>query len=128
MSRLQTVTYGVLVVDDDRRIAEAVAQVLAGDGYAVDIARDGVEALERIAERPYDVIVTDVRMPKLDGAGLYRELGRRHPGLRNRIVFITGDEANPETRRFLTEIGALALHKPFDMDELRRAVGEALAR
>lgn len=128
MACLPTLTRVVLVVDDDRRLADIVAQVLKSEGYAVDTARDGMEALARLAQRQYDVIVTDLRMPKLDGAGLYRELGRRHPALRNRVIFITGDGSNPDTRRFLAEVGAPALHKPFDMDELRRAVGEALDR
>ncbi|MGH7325954.1 MAG: response regulator [Candidatus Rokuibacteriota bacterium] len=128
MACLPTLTRVVLVVDDDRRLADIVAQVLKSEGYAVDTAPDGMEALARLAQRQYDVIVTDLRMPKLDGAGLYRELGRRHPALRNRVIFITGDGSNPDTRRFLAEVGAPALHKPFDMDELRRAVGEALDR
>ncbi len=128
MACLPTLTRVVLVVDDDHRLADIVAQVLKSEGYVVDTARDGMEALARLAQRQYDVIVTDLRMPKLDGAGLYRELGRRHPALRNRVIFITGDGSNPDTRRFLAEVGAPALHKPFDMDELRRAVGEALDR
>lgn len=128
MACLPTLTRVVLVVDDDRRLADVVAQVLKSEGYAVDTARDGMEALARLTQRQYDVIVTDFRMPKLDGAGLYRELGRRHPALRNRVIFITGDGSNPDTRRFLAEVGAPALHKPFDMDELRRTVGEALDR
>jgi two-component system NtrC family sensor kinase len=67
-------------------------------------------------------------MPELDGPGLYRELAQRWPALLGRVIFITGDSLNPDTQRFLASIGARALHKPFDLDDIHRIVREALDR
>jgi two-component system NtrC family sensor kinase len=118
----------ILVVDDDRRVTQMLALLLEGEGYLVQTAGDGSEALERLAAAAFDVVITDVRMPRMDGPTLYRELGARHPRLLRRVIFITGDDMNPETRRFLAGVPAPALHKPFDMDEFLRLVQLARER
>lgn len=118
----------ILVVDDDRRVTQMLVLVLEGEGYRVQTAADGVEALARLAGEAFDVVVTDVRMPRMDGPGFYRELGARHPALLGRVIFITGDELNPETRGFLAAVAAPTLYKPFDLEELLRLVQLALER
>src|SRR5207249_1365330 len=80
----------VLLVDDERAVAEALAEAIRRDGHEVEIAGDGAEALGLLAARPHDLIVSDTKMPVLDGESFYRELERRHPALRERIVFLTG--------------------------------------
>lgn len=65
-------------------------------------------------------------MPGLDGPGLYQELERSHPGLWQRVIFIRGDELSPETREFLEATGAPRLAKPFDNEEVRRAIEQVL--
>ena len=102
--------------------------VLEGEGYLVQTAGDGEEALGRLAGAAFDAVVTDVRMPRMDGPGFYRALGARHPALQRRVIFITGDDLNPDTRRFLAGVAAPALHKPFDMDEFLRLVHLAVER
>ena len=74
----------ILVVDDDARVAAALAEMLRLDGHQVDIACNGNAALEKLRERTYDAILSDMRMPGLDGPGLYRELELRHPALARR--------------------------------------------
>lgn len=118
----------ILVVDDDRVVATMLAQALAADGHEVEVAPDGLAALDRLARRRFDVIVTDVRMPRLDGPGLYRELERRHPELVGRVVFITGDTLGSDTGPFLTSVAAPTLRKPFAITELSRTVRRILAR
>jgi two-component system NtrC family sensor kinase len=72
--------------------------------------------------------VTDVRMPRLDGLGLYDELRRRRPELARRVVFITGDTLDADTRRFLSTSGALLLVKPFELGRLLAAIHDLLTR
>src|SRR5260370_41791642 len=80
----------VLVVDDESVIAQLIADVLGGEGFEVDTAPHGLAALDRLANRTYDVILGDLRMPALDGFGLFRAIERRYPDLLGRFVFITG--------------------------------------
>ena len=114
----------VLVVDDDAEVGQLLADFLAADGYQVDTAADGVAALDKLEGRSYDLVLSDVRMPQLDGPGLYREARRRRPGLR--FVFITGDALGPHTREFLTRTGSVSLPKPLRREEVRLAVRHAL--
>lgn len=116
----------ILVVDDEREIAEVLAEILTGDGHQVDIAADGTEALERLPTRPYDLILSDVKMPRLDGPGLLREIERRNPALARRFIFITGDELSTHTASVLESLPQPRLNKPFDILAVRRAVAHAL--
>ena len=117
----------VLVVDDETIIAQLVADVLSEEGYAVDTAANGLIALETLDRRPYDLILSDLRMPELDGLGLYRELQKRHPRLLARFVFITGTSEHADYRDFMEEINVPVLTKPFDMVDLQRVAREVLS-
>lgn len=112
----------VLVVDDEAEIGAMLSDVLGADGHTVEVVRDGLEALERLAGRPYDLVITDLRMPGLDGPGLYEAIRARHPALAGRVVFITGDLVSQRTRQFLERTGAPFLPKPFDFGEARLLV------
>jgi signal transduction histidine kinase len=116
----------ILVVDDEPEIAAVLAEMLSTDGHEVETAANGCIALARLRERTYDLILSDLRMPKLDGAGLYRELERERPELLSRLIFLTGDELGGETTEFLQRTGAQALAKPFDADDVRRVVQRVL--
>ncbi len=87
--------------------------MLEPDGHAIDIAENGAEALERLEDQSYDLIISDLRMPELDGPGLYRELGARFPEMQRRIFFVTGDTLGSGVRNFLDETGAPVVEKPF---------------
>jgi PAS domain S-box-containing protein len=115
----------ILVVDDEPMVAELLADMLAADGHQVELASDGQAALSRLAAARFDLVITDVVMPVLDGPGLYRQLERLLPDRRQRVVFITGDTLNPETARFLADTGARTLDKPFEADAVRRLAREA---
>ncbi|HYE92962.1 MAG TPA: response regulator [Terriglobales bacterium] len=116
----------ILVVDDEAAVADVVADALRRDGHRTEVASDGARALQILALAPFDLIVSDTKMPGMDGEGLYEEVGRRFPALRDRIVFVTGDVLSAEKRAFLERTGAPFLTKPCDLGELRRVVAAVL--
>ena len=81
-------------------------------------------ALERMAAEHYDVILTDMRMPDLDGRALYRQIQERWPDRAQRVVFVTGDTLASALREFVTETGRRVIEKPFLPSEVRRIVAE----
>jgi signal transduction histidine kinase len=116
----------VLVVEDEAALGAAVAEALADAGFSVDRANDGVEALERLKGRPYDLIVCDLKMPRLDGAAFYRELESIDPSMARRVLFVTGDVAGTDAERFLEESGCRWLAKPFRLKDLLRVAREMI--
>jgi two-component system NtrC family sensor kinase len=117
----------ILVVDDEPIIAQLIVDMLTVDGYDVDTAPDGLAALERIGGRAYDLILSDLRMPGLDGLGLYRDLERNRPELARRFLFITGTSEHTDYQGLIGELSVPVLTKPFDMMELQRIAREMLA-
>jgi CheY-like chemotaxis protein len=115
-------------VDDEPDVASLLADLLKDDGHRVDVVSSGAEALQVAQGRSYDVILTDVKMPGLDGRGLYEQLERACPGLQHRIVFITGDTMAAATRDFLAETGARSLSKPFEPAEIRQIILDVSAQ
>lgn len=116
----------ILVVDDELEIAESLAEILGLDGHDVDLADSGVTALERIAETDYDLILTDLRMPKMDGPTLYREIEKNHPHLCSRVAVVTGDTLEAAASDFLKETGLRCLEKPFIPADIDKVVNEVL--
>ncbi|MEO2194677.1 MAG: ATP-binding protein [bacterium] len=116
----------VLVVEDEPALASAVADALTDAGYRVDRAGDGKEALERIAGQVYDLVVCDLKMPRLDGPSFYRILSKRNPALARHVLFVTGDGAGTEAERFLLESGCRWLLKPFRLNDLLRVASDVM--
>jgi CheY-like chemotaxis protein len=112
----------VLLVEDDVGLAEVLAYGLEAAGHTVEVAANGLLALAKLETHTYDVIISDLRMPELDGRGLYREIERWQPPLLSRFIFITGASERPEYQRFLRETVVPILPKPFDMTDLLQAV------
>ena len=94
------------MVEDEAALGAAVSEALVDAGFSVSLASDGIEALERLKERPYDLIVCDLKMPRLDGTAFYRQLEAENAGLARRVLFVTGDVAGTEAERFLEETAA----------------------
>jgi len=116
----------LLVIDDVVSIRTLLVSIFVDANHAVDTACDGQEALALLERGAYDVIVCDLKMPVLDGAGLYHVIKARWPGLLPRMLFITGSAAMPEYRDFLENVRPTLLQKPFRLDEVRNAVTEVL--
>jgi two-component system sensor histidine kinase/response regulator len=116
----------ILVVDDERDLGEILVKALEREGHRVEVAGDGADALRRLEQHGYDLVVSDTKMPVMDGVELFYEIERRFPRLSKRIILLTGDVLDPEKRRFLESSGAPFLTKPFDLGEVRRVVRRAL--
>jgi two-component system NtrC family sensor kinase len=116
----------VLVVDDEGELADLMRDVLEAAQFEVATAESGAVALELLAEARFDAIVSDLRMPDMDGAGLWREVRERHPVLARRMVFVTGDTLSPAAADFLRETGCATLEKPFAPADLVARVRQLL--
>jgi two-component system NtrC family sensor kinase len=115
-----------LVVDDEAEVRETLAEILTSAGHRVVTAASGREALERMGEEQFDVVLTDIRMPDLDGRALYREIERRWPDRAAQVVFVSGDTLASTLRTFAEETGRPVIEKPFLPNEVRRVVGETV--
>jgi two-component system NtrC family sensor kinase len=117
----------VLIVDDEPGIVSVLQEVLSLDGYAVDTACNGADAKKRISVNSYDAIISDICMPELDGPGLYRSIQERSPHLVKKVIFMTGDTVNPNSRAFLESTGNPWICKPFNIGDMERAVKDLLS-
>jgi two-component system NtrC family sensor kinase len=116
----------ILVIDDEPSVVRALAGLLRRDGYLVGTASNGRHALAQLQERPYDVILCDLRMPELDGPAFYAILTRQYPALRQRVIFLTGDAGGEASRTFLRQCGRPWLRKPSPIATIRRAIQDVL--
>lgn len=118
----------ILIVDDDPQIPELIEEALRPSGHVIVKVGNGRKALESLESQRFDLILSDMRMPGLDGAGLHSEISRRCPEMLPRLVMVTGDQANDETRAFLTRSGVRFLYKPFSLLDLMRVVEGVMPR
>ncbi|HEV8400580.1 MAG TPA: ATP-binding protein [Gemmatimonadales bacterium] len=114
----------VLLVDDEDMIRRPMARFLAMRGVEVIEASDGVQALERLAGFEPDVILADLRMPKMDGAELYARLQAERPGLADRVLFLSGDITQLAGRGLAPVARERVLVKPVELAELERRLRE----
>ncbi len=117
----------VLVVEDEPALAVAVAEALVDAGFVVDRAGDGEEGLTRLAEQSYELIVCDLKMPRIDGMQFYRAMAAATPALARRVIFVTGDVAGTDAEAFLQETGCRWLSKPFRLGDLLRTARDTLS-
>jgi len=116
----------ILVVDDDPLVTQLIVDTLTREGYRLDSAPNGVAALEKIQHQRYDLILSDLHMPQLNGVGLYLTLTQRLDRLSEKIIFVTGSAGSSELHRFLKETGLPVLRKPFTLVELQQLVRQVL--
>ena len=113
----------ILVVDDDPILRDLVSQVLAGVGYEVQAAQDGLEAMDSLSEGCPDLIITDVSMPVIDGGTLVGILRAREETRHAPVLGITGlTDLRRANDAYFTEV----IHKPFEIDDLVRTVDRLL--
>ena len=121
----------ILVVDDDLTTRKMLRFVLEQQGgHRVVEAANGLEALRTIERGPsvIELVISDMVMPVMGGAELYKHLSEADSGLARRVIFITGDTVAPETRRFLERVDNAVLAKPFRLRDVRESVRTALSR
>ena len=117
----------VLLVDDDKQLASALQWILADENFLVDVAFDGEEALLKMAAHDYDVVICDLKMPRLQGDALYLKARELRPSLGDRFIFITGYATDPIIRHFLIEQEVKFLVKPFPIPGLIGCLRELLS-
>lgn len=122
------VTGRILVVEDEPTVAQLIADVLREEGHQVEAVLDSQEGLTRLSRSRYDLVVCDLRMPRLDGPAFYEALVRGGSPMQRRIIFVTGDTAAPRTPEFLARYDLPYLAKPFLVEELKLAVQRAFER
>jgi len=119
--------YRILVVEDEVDTRELLAFSLGLDGHHVETAENGREALELLAGRSYDVILSNLRMPVMSGEDLYRRIEHGWPHLAPRVVLVTGEPLG----EFQTQYGGApvpVLTKPYTPQRLRQVIAEVIAR
>ncbi len=97
-------------------------------GHQVDTMLSPRQALQRLKEDSYDLILADLRYPDMSGIAFFDELADRSDSLTSRVMFITGATASQNTRHFLEGAGRPVIEKPFDLDVLRTRVAEELLK
>ncbi|MCB1739304.1 MAG: PAS domain S-box protein [Gammaproteobacteria bacterium] len=112
----------VLVVDDEPEIANLLREILQLGGHRVDVVDSGGAALQRVSDCDYDLILSDMRMPGMDGTMLYQALLDQHPPLVKRLAFVTGDTLSPKAAGFLQQTGIAHLSKPFTPRQVNELV------
>src|SRR2546423_8513723 len=93
----------ILVGDDDRQLSSALQWILADENFLVDIAFDGEEAMLKVKAHEYDVVICDLKMPKLQGDEFYLKVKDIRPSLSDRFIFITGFAADPTIALFFNK-------------------------
>jgi CheY-like chemotaxis protein len=112
----------VLVIDDEPMIGKLVEAAL--EGHLVEAMVEPAQALGRVADRPYDLVLCDLKMPNMSGIEFYTELIKRRPDLKQAFVLMTGAAADQELDRFVSGNSVNVLRKPFMMKELRQYVAQ----
>ena len=115
----------ILIVDDEKGIRVLMSDVLSSEGFEVSMARDGQESLEQLEESSFDLVITDIDMPRVDGVEMLRTMEKA--GRKEMVIVMTG---NPSDRRFHDAAAMPSvvsrLEKPFRMDILVDAVMAAI--
>jgi DNA-binding NtrC family response regulator len=111
----------VLFVDDEECIRELAGAYFPDAGYDIVLADNGADALEKLSDLSFDVVVTDIMMPKLNGIDLYYRALMDNPQMKSRFIFTTG-LPSLKTVSFLSQNSSPHLYKPYHMTELKKAI------
>ena len=116
----------ILIVEDEPTVAQLLVDVLTEEGHEAEATVDSHDGLTRASRKNYDMVICDLRMPRLDGRAFYEALVSADSPLRNHILFITGDTIARGTQEFLRSTGMPHLAKPFLVEEVKMSVRRLL--
>lgn len=116
----------ILILDDESSISELLGEMLSLLGYETVKTNNPREALELIEQQSFDLILSDFRMPGMNGQEFFESAISKLPHLSRRIIFLTGDVVTEETKKFLEEIGNPHLAKPFQLSSVQQIIAEVL--
>ncbi len=108
----------ILIADDERAIADGLSAILSDEGYTIDIATDGQKALDRLGAESYGVVLADLKMPKLDGLALLRELQERQ--IETECIIITGQASVDSAVQAMRQGAYDYIEKPLNAEKLNR--------
>ena len=115
----------IMVVEDEKDLLDLRVDSLS-PYYTVMTYENGKTAYDHIDEYSWELIISDLRMPVMNGMELYAEAVKRNPGLKRRFMFITGDTYDFQVKEFLENTGVTYLRKPFRIQALRETVSRQL--
>jgi len=116
--------YRILVVDDEKVIREFLRDFLSDQGYEIDLATDGKEALDKIKRSNYDLVITDIKMPNANGIEVLKKVKRKNSN--TEVIIITG-YPSLDTEAECKNFGAAGyIVKPFQINQIKLLVGRAL--
>lgn len=119
-------THSILIVDDTVVLAEAIADMLYMEGFNVTLAANGAEALVVLEHERYDLIISDLRMPIMDGIEFIKQ-ARKRSALQNTPIIVLSAQAGEANELESTQAGAdLFMTKPFDEIELLSSINQLL--
>jgi nitrogen-specific signal transduction histidine kinase len=117
-------SYKILVVDDEPDVLEALEDILIIQGHDVVGVQSGQGALDALSKDSFHGILSDLRMPEMDGPQLYRNIKSDYPAMADRIAFVTGNNLSETAKEFLTSCNRPSLGKPFSPDQISALLRE----
>jgi CheY-like chemotaxis protein len=118
----------ILLLEDRNDFQSVLGKYLVSLSYEVASVSSGIEGVQQIMKRGFDVIICDMMMPKMGGEMFYWAVTRTRPATRNRFIFFTGHTNNPSLEFFFRRINARMLYKPFKLSALEAAINEILLK
>jgi len=112
----------ILVVDDEPLIVKLLEDFLRRKGFSVITATTGYQALNILQNNRVELVISDIKMPQMDGKRFYSAIKANNPALLEKLIFITGDTLSDDTRKFLKTIKGRYLKKPFSFDEIMKLI------
>ena len=116
----------ILILDDDQIIAELLGEMLTVVGHSIVLCHSALDAIAWLDRQEFDLIISDFRVPKMDGQEFYQHVVRKKPELARRILFLSGDVVNEDTQCFLRATGNPHLMKPFRLALVEQTVTRVL--
>ena len=114
----------ILVIDDDRNICNMLDEMLSSDNYHVETFTDSSKAVERFYEHPFDVVITDLKMPDLSGWQVAKKVKEKNPSIP--VIMITGSKTM-YFEKSMADFGVdYVINKPFRMEKILEIVSESL--
>ena len=114
----------ILVVDDDETLRKGLYDILLQEGYAVTMAEDGQVALERLKAAPFDLVVLDIYMPRIDGYKVLKTIKQSHPTVR--VIMVTGHADLTQAMKSKRLGADDFIGKPFDVEDVLMSVRRSL--
>jgi CheY-like chemotaxis protein len=118
----------ILVVDDEVCIADLLSEMLRILGFTPTACNSPLVALELLAREEFDVVLSDFRMPHLNGDEFFRRVVAEHPQLRSRFVFLTGDTMTEATQDLRSGHGTRYICKPFDISTVQQVITDIVSQ